>query len=491
MKPGQPQTLQIDRNDFLCVQKRHSSLVKTACFARTRHTILTADCGGTIRVWDPDKAEELRVLHQRDSMIVHAAYDQNDHRIVASVLNRSAVIWDVQLGVQVSQLAPGRHGVRMSSFSPDGHLVISALDKSAAQIWDAHTGQLVLELDHDGASLCTAEFSQTGDQVLTSQSDTTVMIADTASGLELARIGKHGRRLFWAAFSPDSSQIATASSHGNVSLFSTASQSKILEFAVPDADPLYVAFSPGGEKLAAGYTDQTARVWDIESGQLETVLGGHEAFVDCVAFSKDSRRLVTATASNVYVWDTHIAQGEDTSESASPAGTFPQDRSSNTIEADEQVTLAPTPLAKPPPYLLLLVHDKTDTHFARRISETLSGFSFEVQQISVDDELDREEARKRTESVGYTLVIWSRRSVESRAVMQIAAIAGGSRNLKQITIHSAIVPPPFDRPASTKKFEWSGKAIDFTDWDGKRPSPVFHLILELGGRTFSGKRSIG
>ncbi|MDP6466662.1 MAG: hypothetical protein QF918_02925 [Pirellulaceae bacterium] len=41
-------------------------------------------------------------------------------------------------------------------------------------------------------------------------------------------------------------------------------------------------FSPGGEKLASGSKDQTVRVWDVASGQLQMTLTGHIWPVGCL-----------------------------------------------------------------------------------------------------------------------------------------------------------------------------------------------------------------
>ena len=58
------------------------------------------------------------------------------------------------------------------------------------------------------------------------------------------------------------------------------------------ASPVYsVAFSPDGSRLASGSDDQTVRVWNIATGQVEQTLEGHSATVWSVAFSPDGSRL--------------------------------------------------------------------------------------------------------------------------------------------------------------------------------------------------------
>jgi WD40 repeat protein len=56
-----------------------------------------------------------------------------------------------------------------------------------------------------------------------------------------------------------------------------------------------VAFSPDGKRLATGSDDNTAKVWDAESGEKLLTLRGHSDVVDAVKFSPAGKRLATAS----------------------------------------------------------------------------------------------------------------------------------------------------------------------------------------------------
>ena len=53
-----------------------------------------------------------------------------------------------------------------------------------------------------------------------------------------------------------------------------------------------MALSPDGRRLVTGSSDQTARIWDAESGQ-EVLVLSHSNVVSSVAFSPDGQRVVT------------------------------------------------------------------------------------------------------------------------------------------------------------------------------------------------------
>ncbi len=191
-----------------------------------------------------------------------------------------------------------------AAFSPDGERIVTASDDNTAKVWDAHTGDQLLTLDgHKGASTPRPSApmgSASSPPVTTTRPKSGMPRAAKHSSPSPATPGPSGL----AAFSPDGDRIVTASSDNTAKVWDAQTGQEILTLAGHAGSVSSAAFSPDGTRIVTASADNTAKVWDATDGQEILTLAGHSDSVRSAAFSPDGTLIVTASSDNTAkVWD--------------------------------------------------------------------------------------------------------------------------------------------------------------------------------------------
>ena len=114
----------------------------------------------------------------------------------------------------------------------------------------------------------------------------------------------HSNSVRSVAFSPDGRRLATGSSDNTAKIWDLDSGKAVLTLEGHSSSVSSVAFSPDGRRLATGSEDNTAKIWDLDSGKAALTLEGHSSSVSSVAFSPDGRRLATGSYDGTAkIWD--------------------------------------------------------------------------------------------------------------------------------------------------------------------------------------------
>ena len=121
-------------------------------------------------------------------------------------------------------------------------------------------------------------------------------------GTEIYKTYKMGN-INSVSFSPNSKYIATGNSDNTVKLWAIESGQLLKVFTGHHDTVNSVSFSPDGRYLATGSDDNTAKLWTVETGQLSHSFIGHQGKIKKVVFSTNSKFLATGSDDNtIKVW---------------------------------------------------------------------------------------------------------------------------------------------------------------------------------------------
>lgn len=306
----------------------HTDWVQSAVFSPgTNKYVLTGSRDKTTRLWDAE-TERLVGTIKHNEPVQYAAFSPNGSLIVtASGLKID--LWDtakvLESGAQVntpaeavvkplSTLSGHTGSVLMVVFSRDGKKVVSASFDKTAKVWDvSDPSKPVPDASFAGHEdlVFGAIFSPDTKTVLTTSIDETARLWDVGEKRLIALLRGHNDGVWHAAFSPDGQTIATTSFDRTVRLWKVSGRSESGILEGHKRDVWFAAFSPNEKLIATASFDKTVRVWDAATQREVWKSPEYGDWVRTVAFSRDSRSLVTTSDRVATVWDLEKKQSAD------------------------------------------------------------------------------------------------------------------------------------------------------------------------------------
>jgi len=237
------------------------------------------------------------------------------------------VLWDLATGKELRRIAlekaenrGGPMPVSSIVFAPDGKKLAALCQK--VRVFETETGKEIHSMKFDDPASAGIVFAADGKSLVTFVGITIDFWPLDDSAKPAALEALQGP-ISAVTFSPDGKLLA-AGDGSAIRLWDVATRKQIGKFRRHNGTVNALAFSPDGKRLASGGEDQSIRVWNVESGAEERRFGhpstrpatqhflaGYNLTNATVAFSPDSRELISSIRSDVFIrrWD--VATGKE------------------------------------------------------------------------------------------------------------------------------------------------------------------------------------
>jgi WD40 repeat protein/serine/threonine protein kinase len=201
----------------------------------------------------------------------------------------------------ISQVVFDRHAetVRSVAWSPDGKRVVSADWDGTIHVDEADgAAPTVILKGHENPSL-SAVFTRDGKQVVSLSTDKTIRISSVDGTTTRILRNTAGRFL---ALSPDGETIALATIN-DVRLFRIDGSGEDRVLSGHSAPVISLAWSSDSRHVVSGSWDKTVRIWSADGQAPPVILRGHTDKVGPVAYSPDGLHVVSSGYDKVIrVW---------------------------------------------------------------------------------------------------------------------------------------------------------------------------------------------
>ena len=358
----------------IAVLRGHVEPVVRAAFTPDGEQVVAQSRDGIARIWDtPSEVARAEPAASPDIPGKHLARSPDGTRIVTLSNAGKAHVVETASGRDFAMLSdPRLYGGKIESaaFSPDGLRIFTSSWRDQLEIWDAVDGRMLAVLDGYEGDAGSAVFNADASVIAAVPYDGIARVWASAGGepIKVLRwppamgadpapadgpptvatdgenrirsviLSPDGSRLLttfgyrdqaigrvWdvesgtivgadlrsdvigpagAAFSPEAARVAMVSDDGAARIFEVASGDILSVLRVRECKILKVAFSPDGARVLTVSTDGAARVWAASNGRTMAHLGLAGEKIDGAAFSSDGTRVSALTTDRAQrSWD--------------------------------------------------------------------------------------------------------------------------------------------------------------------------------------------
>lgn len=253
----------------------HDGDVNSFTFSKDGKYAVSASDDCTIRIWDFKVGRQLlKTLKGHTDWVTYASFSRDSKYILSASDDKTIRVWDVMSGCQVGEPMSHDYGVDYVTYSQDETQAIAVSD-GTVWVWDLDTRKLVGEPrePNDYHIQSSTLISPDGSRAVSDVYPHGVAIWDIETGETIAYIPNRYLSASTSSFSSDGKFLAIASDYMPESKQDCSIQVWNLDdhtMTVLEGHTSHIiniSFSIDGMRVISRSSDNTLRLWDIESSK--------------------------------------------------------------------------------------------------------------------------------------------------------------------------------------------------------------------------------
>lgn len=264
--------------------------------------VIAACSDKLVRLYDVASGKLLESLVGHSAEVKFARYSPKGGYILTTDADRLTILWDARMNKELRRFEKSVGELdNYPKFSPDDKFLMTFdtrnHPKSLVNLWrtDKLSAPVVLQTP-DPSVIFEANFSPDSQRVVTASADNTARIF-SLDGKTVARL-QHATSVFDAVFGPNGDRVATVDQENVIRLWHAEAGQLMSEYRGHSQSLRFpISFSRDGRKLVSVGVDKTARILDLNVGQLEIDETRGRYFLDAL-FSPDGATVAAKHCKN-------------------------------------------------------------------------------------------------------------------------------------------------------------------------------------------------
>lgn len=282
--------------------KGHSDWIWSVAFSPDSHQLATASKDGSVKVWNTDAGSESLTIKKPNFDACSVAFSPDGRRLVTGTYKPDVCIWDLDSLKEVATLEGFAGAVWSLTNSPDGKILATGSWDGTVKLWEWATLQELTTLKGHTDRVDSISFAPDGKSLVSSGHDSTIRFWNLNKDYEKITLRGHTRMVHTLDFSPDSQQIASGSYDQSVKIWNLGGNGEEL-IITKENDPVQtVAFSVDGKLLAVGSGAEDfgrrrglLRIFEIASRREVARISDFNDSVTSAAFSRDGKLFIASS----------------------------------------------------------------------------------------------------------------------------------------------------------------------------------------------------